>query len=99
MDLCSVESGAYDWSPESVASLVRIVSACSRHHILFTLKVFLPCTDVVLDRVLSVIRLPVFFSQWVSGNQAVGVVASANHMFTNSNRLIVVDQMVFNSQC
>ena len=35
-----VESGACNWSPESVASLVRIVSACSRHHILFTLKVF-----------------------------------------------------------
>ena len=79
--------------------LVRIVSACSRHHILFTLKVFLPCTYVVLDRVLSVLRHPVSFSQWASGNQAVGVVASANHMFINSNRLIVVDQMVFNCQC
>ena len=52
----------------------------------------------MLDRVLSVFRPLVSYSQWASGNQAVGVVATANNMFTNSNRLIVVDQMVFNCQ-
>ena len=56
-----VESGVYKWSSESVASLSRIVSACSRHWILFTLKLSLPRTCVLLNRALTVLRPPCFF--------------------------------------
>ena len=77
-----------------------IVSACSRHHIffLFTLNVSSPCTHVVLDKVLSLLCPRSLFSQLMSGKQAVGEVASANQMFTNSNPLIVLDQVGFNRQ-
>ena len=83
-----VESGIYDLSSESVASLVRIVSACSRHHIP------LPCTYVEVDRVQTVC-IPLTNSHLMSGKQAVGAVVSASQMFTNSSRLIVLDQMGF----
>ena len=93
-----VESGVYKWSSESVVSLSWIVSACSRHQILSTLKLSLSSTCVLLKRVLTVLRPLASFSHWKSGKKAVGEVASACHMFTNSNRLIGFDRMAFNRQ-
>ena len=90
-----VEPGVYKWSSESVASLLRIVSTCSRHWVSFSLKVSLPPARVLLDRVLTVLRPVVSFSHLKSGKKAVGKVASACHMFTNSNRLIGLDRMAF----
>ena len=47
---------------------------------------------------LTVLRPLASFSQLKSQKQAVGEVASACHMFTNSNRLIGMDRMAFNRQ-
>ena len=38
-----VKPGVYRWNSKSIASFSRIVSPCSRHRGLFTLRVSLPC--------------------------------------------------------
>ena len=93
-----VDWGVYNWSSKSVASLLRIVSACSRHLVLVTLKLSVSRASRLLNRVLSVFRPPAPFSHLKSGSQAVGEVASARHMFTNSNRLIALNRKAFKRQ-
>ena len=69
LNLCSsgriwyfhVEWGVYNWSSKSVACLLWIVSACSRHLVLMTLKLSVSPTRRLLNRVLSVFRPPSSF--------------------------------------
>ena len=77
-----VEPGVYRWSSKSIVSLLRIVSACSRHQVLFTLKVSVPCTCVLLDRALTVLRPVASFSHSESENQkAAGEVGRVSHVY------------------
>ena len=64
----------------------------------FYFELSLPRTCVLLDWVLPVLRPTASFSHLKSRKQAVCEVASACHMFTNSNRLIGLDRMAVNRQ-
>ena len=91
------------WHLHAIGTLSRLrlsYGSCLliRDTTFFTLKVSLPRTYVVLDKVLSILCPLVSFSQLMSGKQAVGEVACANQMFTNLNRLIVLDQIGLNRQ-
>ena len=55
-------------------------------------------TRGLLNRVLSVLRSLAPFSYLKSGNQAMGEMASARHMFANSNLLIVLNRKAFERQ-